>query len=177
MAKEPKSGLRVDEDLIRKLAGLLDETGLGEIEIEEGDSKIKVSRGGTLRRLISRILHAGPEGDDDFGTARVTMQGGDDSEVIEEAIDVCPADCIHTCSRNELEVLEIFGDEGDVRLCCQLKLAKETDLVVLEVRELVVVAGLLLRGAYRLASVPSTALLRQLKRIASRKRRSNRLRR
>ncbi len=47
MAKEPKSGLRVDEDLIRKLAGLLDETGLGEIEIEEGDSKIKVSRGGT----------------------------------------------------------------------------------------------------------------------------------
>lgn len=47
MAKEPKSGLKVDEDLIRKLAGLLDETGLGEIEIEEGDSKIKVSRGGT----------------------------------------------------------------------------------------------------------------------------------
>lgn len=34
---------------------------------------------------------------------------------------------------DELEVLEIFGDEGDVRLCCQLKLAKETDLVVLEV--------------------------------------------
>lgn len=47
MAKEPKSGLKVDEDLIRKLAGLLDETGLGEIEIEEGDSKIRVSRGGT----------------------------------------------------------------------------------------------------------------------------------
>lgn len=47
MAKEPKSGLKVDEDLIRKLAGLLDETGLGEIEIEEGDSKIRVARGGT----------------------------------------------------------------------------------------------------------------------------------
>ncbi|MGJ3258944.1 MAG: acetyl-CoA carboxylase biotin carboxyl carrier protein [Rhodospirillales bacterium] len=47
MAKEPKSGLKVDEDLIRKLAGLLDETGLGEIEIEEGDSKIRVARGGS----------------------------------------------------------------------------------------------------------------------------------
>lgn len=47
MAKEPKSGLKVDEDLIRQLAGLLDETGLGEIEIEEGDSKIRVARGGT----------------------------------------------------------------------------------------------------------------------------------
>jgi len=47
MAKEPKSGVQVNEDLIRKLAGLLDETGLGEIEIEEGDSKIRVARGGT----------------------------------------------------------------------------------------------------------------------------------
>ena len=47
MAKAPKSGLKVDEDLIRKLAGLLDETGLGEIEIEEGDSKIRVARGGS----------------------------------------------------------------------------------------------------------------------------------
>lgn len=46
MAKEAKSGLKVDEDLIRKLAGLLDETGLGEIEMQEGDSKIRVSRGG-----------------------------------------------------------------------------------------------------------------------------------
>ncbi|MEQ8321407.1 MAG: acetyl-CoA carboxylase biotin carboxyl carrier protein subunit [Rhodospirillales bacterium] len=46
MSKEAKSGVKVDEELIRTLAGLLDETGLGEIEIEEGDSKIRVSRGG-----------------------------------------------------------------------------------------------------------------------------------
>ena len=46
MAKEIKSGLRVDEDLIRKLAGLLEETGLGEIEVQEGDSKIRVAKGG-----------------------------------------------------------------------------------------------------------------------------------
>jgi acetyl-CoA carboxylase biotin carboxyl carrier protein len=46
MAKEAKSGLKVDEGLIRQLAGLLDETGLGEIEMQDGDSKIRVSRGG-----------------------------------------------------------------------------------------------------------------------------------
>lgn len=46
MAKDTKSSLKVDEDLIRQLAGLLDETGLGEIELEEGDSKIRVAKGG-----------------------------------------------------------------------------------------------------------------------------------
>lgn len=46
MAKETKSKLAVDEDLIRQLAGLLDDTGLGEIEVQEGDSKIRVAKGG-----------------------------------------------------------------------------------------------------------------------------------
>ena len=47
MAKETKSKLAVDEDLIRQLAGLLDDTGLGEIEVQEGDSKIRVAKGGS----------------------------------------------------------------------------------------------------------------------------------
>ncbi len=46
MAKDIKSSLKVDEALIRQLAGLLDETGLGEIELEEGDSKIRVAKAG-----------------------------------------------------------------------------------------------------------------------------------
>lgn len=36
---------------------------------------------------------------------------------------------------DELEVLEIFGNEHGVRLACQLRLAQETDHVVLEVVE------------------------------------------
>ena len=48
MAKETKSKLAVDEDLIRQLAGLLDDTGLGEIEVQEGDSKIRVAKGGSI---------------------------------------------------------------------------------------------------------------------------------
>lgn len=38
----------IDADAIRTLAGLLDETGLTEIEVEDGDRKLRVSRGGTV---------------------------------------------------------------------------------------------------------------------------------
>lgn len=36
----------VDESLVRKLAGLLEETGLNEIEYEVNDQRIRVTRGG-----------------------------------------------------------------------------------------------------------------------------------
>jgi acetyl-CoA carboxylase biotin carboxyl carrier protein len=36
----------VDQDLIRQLAALLDETGLTEIEVEHDDTRIRVARGG-----------------------------------------------------------------------------------------------------------------------------------
>ncbi len=36
----------IDEDLVRRLSALLDETGLGEIEYAEGERRIRVSRGG-----------------------------------------------------------------------------------------------------------------------------------
>ncbi|WP_119462327.1 acetyl-CoA carboxylase biotin carboxyl carrier protein [Rhodospirillaceae bacterium SYSU D60014] len=36
----------VDESLVRKLAGLLEETGLNEIEYEISDQRIRVTRGG-----------------------------------------------------------------------------------------------------------------------------------
>ncbi|MEM1413950.1 MAG: 2Fe-2S iron-sulfur cluster-binding protein [Myxococcota bacterium] len=53
------------------------------------------------------------------GTCRV--------EVVEGADAMLPAE------DDELDVLEIFGDEPGVRLCCQLTLAKETDQIVLRV--------------------------------------------
>lgn len=59
MAKETKPRLTVDEDLIRQLAGLLDDTGLGEIEVQEGDSKIRVAKGGSST-VVSAPLQAGP---------------------------------------------------------------------------------------------------------------------
>ena len=50
MAK-PKSPL--DSDMVRELAGLLDETGLTEIEIEQDNFRIRVSRGTTQVAAMS----------------------------------------------------------------------------------------------------------------------------
>ncbi len=45
--------MNVDTALVRELAEMLDETGLTEIEVEDGDRKIRVSRARplSLRRL------------------------------------------------------------------------------------------------------------------------------
>ena len=40
------SGMNVDTAIVRELAELLSETGLTEIEVEDGNRKIRVSRGG-----------------------------------------------------------------------------------------------------------------------------------
>jgi acetyl-CoA carboxylase biotin carboxyl carrier protein len=42
---ERVAGMNIDTSLVRELAELLTETGLTEIEVEDGDRKIKVSRG------------------------------------------------------------------------------------------------------------------------------------
>ncbi|MXP13768.1 acetyl-CoA carboxylase biotin carboxyl carrier protein [Altererythrobacter confluentis] len=45
-ASGSKSGMVVDTDLVRELAEMLAETGLTEIEVEDGERKIRVARGG-----------------------------------------------------------------------------------------------------------------------------------
>lgn len=45
--------MKIDSDAIRTLAGLLDETGLTEIEITNGDQSVRVNRGGS-------VVHAAP---------------------------------------------------------------------------------------------------------------------
>lgn len=40
--------MKIDSKAIRELAGLLDETGLTEIEVADGDKAIRVSKGGTV---------------------------------------------------------------------------------------------------------------------------------
>lgn len=44
--KETDGNMNVDIDIVRELAGILDDAGLSEIEVEDGDRKIRVSRGG-----------------------------------------------------------------------------------------------------------------------------------
>lgn len=44
--------------------------------------------------------------EDDHGRARVFNQGGDSVELVEEAIDSCPVNCIHFVSHEDLVILE-----------------------------------------------------------------------
>lgn len=49
--------------------------------------------------------------EDEYGTALVVQQGGDNADTVKEAIDVCMADCIHYVTRDELETLEEYRDK------------------------------------------------------------------
>ena len=44
MADEKDGAMRVDVELVRQLAALLDDTNLTEIEVEDGDRKVRVAR-------------------------------------------------------------------------------------------------------------------------------------
>ncbi len=64
MAESGKSGrntsMNVDTKMVRELAELLAETGLTEIEVEDGDRKIKVSRGAVAAPAAPAIAVAAP---------------------------------------------------------------------------------------------------------------------
>ena len=54
------SGMNVDTSLVRELAEMLGKTGLTEIEVEDGDRKIRVSRGGGVAMAPQTPMMAAP---------------------------------------------------------------------------------------------------------------------
>lgn len=52
------SSFDVDSDLIRKLAGLLDETGLTEIEFADGDRRLRVTRSPAPMAAVAPVAAA-----------------------------------------------------------------------------------------------------------------------
>ncbi|WP_057883583.1 acetyl-CoA carboxylase biotin carboxyl carrier protein [Tsuneonella troitsensis] len=54
------SGMNVDTKLVRELAELLAETGLTEIEVEDGDRKVRVARGGVTMSAPMAMAPAAP---------------------------------------------------------------------------------------------------------------------
>jgi len=56
--------------------------------------------------------------EEDYGKARVFGQGGDSDDLIDEAIDSCPVNCIHYVSHEDLVILERerIAREGDVSI-------------------------------------------------------------
>lgn len=57
--------MKIDEKAIRKLAELLDETGLSEIEVAEGEQMIRVNKGGMLSGGNVRAGHYIPRMESD----------------------------------------------------------------------------------------------------------------
>ncbi len=55
-----KSGMNVDTALVRELAEMLGDTGLTEIEVEDGERKIRVSRGGGVAAVAAPAPMAAP---------------------------------------------------------------------------------------------------------------------
>lgn len=53
-----KTGMNVDTKLVRELAEMLGETGLTEIEVEDGERKIRVSRGGGVAVATAAAIPA-----------------------------------------------------------------------------------------------------------------------
>jgi len=58
--KDGKSGMKIDIALVRELAELLAETGLTEIEVEDDDRKIRVSRAFSAPAYAPPVQVAGP---------------------------------------------------------------------------------------------------------------------
>ncbi|WP_252257441.1 MAG: acetyl-CoA carboxylase biotin carboxyl carrier protein [Erythrobacter sp.] len=54
------SGMNIDTALVRELAELLNETGLTEIEVEDDDRKIRVSRGGGVMAAAPMMAAPAP---------------------------------------------------------------------------------------------------------------------
>jgi len=63
------SGMNVDTRLVRELAELLAETGLTEIEVEDGDRKVRVARGGTMMMAAPQPMAPAPAAPTPSGAA------------------------------------------------------------------------------------------------------------
>jgi acetyl-CoA carboxylase biotin carboxyl carrier protein len=52
---EDAARMQVDTTLVRQLAELLDETGLTEIEVQDGERRIRVARNGVVAPIVTQI--------------------------------------------------------------------------------------------------------------------------
>ncbi|WP_414528609.1 ferredoxin [Nodularia chucula] len=97
---EPELGGFLRDDLER--SGL--EPELGGIERQKGVYVDEITCIGCLHcaHVARNTFYIEP----DYGRSRVIRQDGDGEEVIQEAIDTCPVDCIHWVDYTELKNLE-----------------------------------------------------------------------
>jgi ferredoxin len=115
MSDLPASG----ENLAEERSGLEPELG-GQLRNEPERSGLEPELGGNLRQkgvYVDEITCIGCKHcahvarntfyiEPDYGRSRVVRQDGDSEELIQEAIDTCPVDCIHWFDYTELKQLE-----------------------------------------------------------------------
>ena len=90
-----KSGMNVDTALVRELAELLGETGLTEIEVEDGSRKIKVSRGGGV---AAAPAHFAPHAPAPAAAAPAAQApAGDDTGAASDHADALKSPMVGTC--------------------------------------------------------------------------------
>lgn len=56
MSDHKGAGMNIDAALVRELAEMLGETGLTEIEVEDGDRKIRVARGAVMAAPVAPMM-------------------------------------------------------------------------------------------------------------------------
>ncbi len=82
------SKLDIDKDIIRELAEIMNETGLGEIEVENGNHRLRVSRGSSSVTTVAAapaiaaaapvaaaVVEAAPEAQNHPGAVKSPMVG------------------------------------------------------------------------------------------------------
>lgn len=80
MTETSAGGMQVDTALVRQLAELLDETRLSEIEVQDGERRIRVVRGGAAAPAIAHLAPAAaaPAAPAAAPTAPAAAAAGDD---------------------------------------------------------------------------------------------------
>lgn len=113
------SSYSVSSDLAPERSGLEPELG-GFLRDADGRSGLEPELGGVLRQkgvYVDEVTCIGCKHcahvarntfyiEPDYGRSRVIRQDGDAEDLIQEAIDTCPVDCIHWVDYTELKRLE-----------------------------------------------------------------------
>ncbi len=103
-----KSG--VDQQLIRDLAGILDETNLTEIEVEQGDMRVRVSR--QAQQVHASALPPPPQPQQQVATAEQSQQAAQPSAA-DRAKNAVPAPMVGTAYRSPAPGAKSFIEVGD----------------------------------------------------------------
>ena len=105
------NGMKVDTGLVRELAELLNETGLTEIEVEDGDRKIRVSRSATP--VAAAFASAAPAPAAPMATPAEMQASADEAQAIADLNNAIRSPMVGTAYLSPEPGAEPFVRKGD----------------------------------------------------------------